>query len=69
MDGKTPYDYSINCDWIGWTSDGSTFDTRVTPGGRASACLRQGDLMYRTCDMTFVGIDFGWNIAPGNLVK
>lgn len=67
--GKTPYDYSINCDWIGWTSDGSTFDTRVTPGGRASACLRQGDLMYRTCDMTFVGIDFGWNIAPGNLVK
>lgn len=69
MDGKTPYDYSINCDWIGWTSDGSTFDTNVTPGGRASACLRQGDLMYRTCDMTFVGIDFGWNIAPGNLVK
>lgn len=69
MDGKTPYDYSINCDWIGWTSDGSTFDTRVTPGGRASACLRQGDLMYRTCDMTFVGIDFGWNIAPGNLIK
>lgn len=69
MAGKTPYDYSINCDWIGWTSDGSTFDTRVTPGGRASACLRQGDLMYRTCDMTFVGIDFGWNIAPGNLVK
>lgn len=69
MDGKTPYDYSINCDWIGWTSDGSTFDTRVTPGGRASACLRQGDLMYRTCDITFVGIDFGWNIAPGNLVK
>lgn len=69
MDGKTPYDYSINCDWIGWTSDGSTFDTRVTPGGRASACLRQGDLMYRTCDMTFVGIDFEWNIAPGNLIK
>lgn len=69
MDGKTPYDYSINCDWIGWTSDGSTFDTRVTPGGRASACLRQGDLMYRTCDMTFVGIDFGWNIAPGNIIK
>ena len=69
MDGKTPYDYSINCDWIGWTSDGSTFDTRVTPGGRASACLRQGDLMYHTCDMTFVGIDFGWNIAPGNLIK
>lgn len=25
--------------------------------------------MYRTCDMTFVGIDFGWNIAPGNLIK
>lgn len=69
MAGKTPYDYSINCDWIGWTSDGSTFDTRVKPGGRASACLRQGDLMYRTCDMTFVGIDFGWNIAPGNLIK
>lgn len=69
MDGKTPYDYTIDCDWVGWTSDGSTFDTNVTPGGRASACLRQGDLMYRTCDMTFVGIDFGWNIAPGNLVK
>lgn len=69
MDGKTPYDYTIDCDWIGWTSDGSTFDTNVTPGGRASACLRQGDLMYRTCDMTFVGIDFGWNIAPGNLIK
>ena len=69
MDGKTPYDYTIDCDWVGWTSDGSTFDTRVTPGGRASACLRQGDLMYRTCDMTFVGIDFGWNIAPGNLIK
>ena len=68
-DGKTPYDYTIDCDWVGWTSDGSTFDTNVTPGGRASACLRQGDLMYRTCDMTFVGIDFGWNIAPGNLVK
>ena len=69
MDGKTPYDYTIDCDWVGWTSDGSTFDTNVTPGGRASACLRQGDLMYRTCDMTFVGIDFGWNIAPGNLIK
>lgn len=69
MAGKTPYDYSINCDWIGWTSDGSTFSTNITPGGRASACLRQGDLMYRTCDMTFVGIDFGWNIAPGNLIK
>ncbi len=69
MDGRTPYDYTIDCDWVGWTSDGSTFDTNVTPGGRASACLRQGDLMYRTCDMTFVGIDFGWNIAPGNLIK
>ena len=69
MIGKTPYDYTIDCDWVGWTSDGSTFDTNVTPGGRASACLRQGDLMYRTCDMTFVGIDFGWNIAPGNLIK
>lgn len=69
MTGKTPYDYTVTCDWIGWTSDGFGYNLNETPGGRASACLRQGDLMYRTCDMTFVGIDFGWNIAPGNLVK
>ena len=69
MTGKTPYDYTVTCDWIGWTSDGFGYNLNETPGGRASACLRQGDLMYRTCDMTFVGIDFGWNIAPGNLIK
>ena len=69
MSGKTPYNYTVTCDWIGWTSDGFGYNLNETPGGRASACLRQGDLMYRTCDMTFVGIDFGWNIAPGNLVK
>ena len=69
MIGKTPYDYTVTCDWIGWTSDGFGYNLNETPGGRASACLRQGDLMYRTCDMTFVGIDFGWNIAPGNLIK
>lgn len=69
MTGKTPYNYTVTCDWIGWTSDGFGYNLNEKPGGRASACLRQGDLMYRTCDMTFVGIDFGWNIAPGNLVK
>lgn len=69
MAGKTPYNYTVTCDWIGWTSDGFGYNLNEKPGGRASACLRQGDLMYRTCDMTFVGIDFGWNIAPGNLVK
>ncbi len=69
MSGKTPYNYTVTCDWIGWTSDGFGYNLNETPGGRASACLRQGDLMYRTCDMTFVGIDFGWNIAPGNIVK
>lgn len=69
MTGKTPYNYTVTCDWIGWTSDGFGYNLNEKPGGRASACLRQGDLMYRTCDMTFVGIDFGWNIAPGNLIK
>lgn len=69
MTGKTPYNYTVTCDWIGWTSDGFGYNLNEKPGGRASSCLRQGDLMYRTCDMTFVGIDFGWNIAPGNLVK
>lgn len=69
MSGKIPYNYTVTCDWIGWTSDGFGYNLNETPGGRASACLRQGDLMYHTCDMTFVGIDFGWNIAPGNLVK
>lgn len=69
MTGKTPYNYTVTCDWIGWTSDGFGYNLNEKPGGRASACLRQGDLMYHTCDMTFVGIDFGWNIAPGNLVK
>ena len=69
MTGKTPYNYTVTCDWIGWTSDGFGYNLNEKPGGRASACLRQGDLMYRTCDMTFVAIDFGWNIAPGNLVK
>lgn len=69
MTGKTPYNYTVTCDWIGWTSDGFGYNLNEKPGGRASACLRQGDLMYRTCDMTFVGIDFEWNIAPGNLVK
>lgn len=69
MTGKTPYNYTVTCDWIGWTSDGFGYNLNEKPGGRASACLRQGDLMYRTCNMTFVGIDFGWNIAPGNLVK
>ncbi|MGN1206304.1 MAG: hypothetical protein ACI4SQ_04865, partial [Eubacterium sp.] len=65
----TAYDYTISCDWIGWTSDGATFDTHATPGGKYAKCFRQGDLVYKTCDMTFIGIDFGWNIAPGNLVK
>ena len=69
MTGKTPYNYTVTCDWIGWTSDGFGYNLNEKPGGRASACLRQGDLMYHTCDMTFVGIDFGWNIAPGNLIK
>lgn len=69
MTGKTPYNYTVTCDWIGWTSDGFGYNLNEKPGGRASACLRQGDLMYRTCDMTFVGIDFGWNIAPGNIIK
>lgn len=69
MTGKTPYNYTVTCDWIGWTSDGFGYNLNEKPGGRASACLRQGDLMYHTCDMTFVGIDFGWNIAPGNIVK
>lgn len=69
MTGKTPYNYTVTCDWIGWTNDGFGYNLNEKPGGRASACLRQGDLMYRTCDMTFVGIDFGWNIAPGNLIK
>ena len=66
---KCPYDYTITCDWAGWTCDGSKFDVHQTPGGRVSACFRQGDLVYRTCEMEFVGIDFGWNIAPGNLLK
>ena len=66
----TAYDYNISCDWIGWTSDGSTFDTHApAPGGKYAQCLRQGDLIYKSCEMTFVGIDFGWNIAPGNLIK
>lgn len=69
MTGKTPYNYTVTCDWIGWTSDGFGYNLNEKPGGRASACLRQGDLMYHTCNMTFVGIDFGWNIAPGNIVK
>lgn len=69
MTGKTSYNYTVTCDWIGWTSDGFGYNLNEKPGGRASACLRQGDLMYHTCDMTFVGIDFGWNIAPGNLIK
>ena len=69
MTGKTPYNYTVTCDWIGWTSDGFGYNLNEKPGGRASACLRQGDLMYHTCDMTFVGIDFGWKIAPGNIVK
>lgn len=66
----TAYDYTISCDWIGWTSDGSTFDTHApTPGGKYAQCLRQGDLVYKTCEMTFVGIDFHWNVSPGSLVK
>lgn len=69
MVGKIPYNYSITCDWIGWTSDGLGYNLNEKPGGRVSPCLRQGDLMYRTCEMEFVGIDFGWNIAPGNLLK
>lgn len=69
VSGYTGYDYVVRCDWIGWTNNGSTFSTIYIPGGRALACLRQGGLYYKTCEMTFVGIDFGWNIAPGNLVK
>lgn len=66
----TAYDYTVSCDWIGWTSDGSTFDTHApAPGGKYAQCLRQGDLVYKTCEMTFVGIDFHWNVAPGSLVK
>lgn len=66
----TAYDYTVSCDWIGWTSDGSTFDTHApTPGGKYAQCLRQGDLVYKTCEMTFVGIDFHWNVSPGSLVK
>lgn len=67
--GYTEYDYVVRCDWIGWTNNGSTFDTNYIPGGRPLACLRQGGLYYKTCNMTFVGIDFGWNIVPGNLIK
>ena len=63
------YDYVTRCDWIGWTNDGSKFDPEFAPGNRAMACLRQGGLYYKTCEMTFVGIDFNWNVSPGNLVK
>ena len=66
----TYYDYTVSCDWIGWTSDGSTFDTNApAPGRKYAQCLRQGDLIYKTCEMTFVGIDFNWNVSPGSLVK
>lgn len=65
----TLYDYTIECDWLGWTSDGSKFDHYMTPGGRISACLRQGDLVYKSGTFNIIGYEITGQIKPGNIIK
>ena len=65
----TLYDYTIECDWLGWTSDGSKFDHLMTPGGRISACLRQGDLVYKSGTFNIIGYEITGQIKPGNIIK
>lgn len=65
----TLYDYTIECDWLGWTSDGSKFDHNMTPGGRVSACLRQGDLVYKSGTFNIIGYEITGQIKPGNIIK
>lgn len=62
------YDFTVECDWIGWTSDGGKYDLYTPPGGKVSACYTQGDLIYRTGSFTFAGYN-DTDIVPGNVLR
>ena len=75
------YDYTIECDWIGWPNEGSSYEAfniwansaeqwkqwDYTPGGRVTPCLVQGDLIFNAGSFEFVG--YNENITPGNIIN
>ena len=75
------YDYTIECDWIGWPNEGSSDKAfniwansseqwkqwDYTPGGRVTPCLVQGDLIFNAGSFEFVG--YNENITPGNIIN